>query len=460
VRRIADAGLVALPLAIAVAIVGLETWHGPTVLSLSASHGIDSGDLPAALFVVLAIGVARTRVRVPRRGGWSGAAVAVGIVLLLAGVLTREGGALKPAGGGVVGGSLSQTVGARPVPVGRWTHLAMTYDGAQSRLYVNGDQVSSHPGEGPLLRSAKPLWIGGNLPWGSHFDGAIDDVRVYGRALSAGEIRRDMARPAAPAPRLVAAYTFDGRSAQDVSGHGNTGEIAGATRTRGRHGAALRFDGAGAVVRIPAAPSLNLTRVVTLSAWIRPDARQSGWRTIIQRQTAAYFLIASSDRINRAGAIDDLRIAMVGIVLAWFALALASTPARRRWWMPVAVFALGSLADVVIAPDGSLIGPMLVATWLAATARVRGERLVLALAGAVCAGLTVASLTNVAGLREPLSHNGGGTARTAALGAVFLLCGLAAISRERERGELWKLPVTAPVVSDDTHSRRGNARPS
>ena len=462
-RRIADAVLVALLLAIAGAIVVLEPWHGPIVLSLSASHGIDTADLPAALFVVLAIAFARTRVRQPRRGGWAGAAVALGIVLLLAGVLTREGGALKPAGGAVLEGSLNQTVDARPVPVRRWTHLAMTYDGAQARLYVNGDEVSSHRGDGPLQAPAKPLWIGGNLPWGSYFDGAIDDVRVYGRVLSGGEIRRDMAHPAAPAPGLAAGYTFDGRSettAPDVSGQGNAGEIAGATRTRGRHGGALRFDGAGAVVRVPAAPSLNFARAITLSAWIRPDVRQSGWRTIIQRQTAAYFLIASSDRISQDGVIDDVRVALIAVALAWFGFAIASGrgSARRRSWMPVALFVLGSLADAAIAPDGALIGPMLVALWLAATAAGRGERAALALAGAVCAGLTLASLTGGTGLREALSHNDGGIVRTSALGALFLLAGLAAMYRERERGVLWKLPGAPPVVSDNAPQRSGSAR--
>ena len=34
---------------------------------------------------------------------------------------------------------------------------------------------------------------------------------------------------------------------------------------------------------------------MTLSAWIMPTATQSGWRTILQRQTDAYFLNASSD---------------------------------------------------------------------------------------------------------------------------------------------------------------------
>ena len=34
---------------------------------------------------------------------------------------------------------------------------------------------------------------------------------------------------------------------------------------------------------------------MTLSAWIRPAASQSGWRTIVQRQADAYFLNASND---------------------------------------------------------------------------------------------------------------------------------------------------------------------
>ena len=75
----------------------------------------------------------------------------------------------------------------------------------------------------------------------------------------------------------------------------------------GRYGDALRFDGDAAVVRVPASSSLNLTRAMTLSGWIRPTAPQDGWRTIVQRQTDAYLLAASSDRQNRSGGIDDLR---------------------------------------------------------------------------------------------------------------------------------------------------------
>jgi hypothetical protein len=40
-----------------------------------------------------------------------------------------------------------------------------------------------------------PLWIGGNEPYGEYFDGLIDDVRVYNRALTQADIQTDMNTP-------------------------------------------------------------------------------------------------------------------------------------------------------------------------------------------------------------------------------------------------------------------------
>ena len=56
------------------------------------------------------------------------------------------------------------------------------------RLYVNGTQVSSRPLSGTAVGSDEPLYIGGDALWGEHFQGLIDEVRVYGRALSGSEI--------------------------------------------------------------------------------------------------------------------------------------------------------------------------------------------------------------------------------------------------------------------------------
>ena len=64
------------------------------------------------------------------------------------------------------------------------------------RLYVNGTQVSSAAQIGAIGPSTQPLSIGSN--WA----GLLDELRVYNRALSAGEITTDMNTPvnAAPTP--------------------------------------------------------------------------------------------------------------------------------------------------------------------------------------------------------------------------------------------------------------------
>ena len=43
--------------------------------------------------------------------------------------------------------------------------------------------------------TTSPLWIGGNQPYGEYFNGLIDEVRVYNRALTASEVNSDMGNP-------------------------------------------------------------------------------------------------------------------------------------------------------------------------------------------------------------------------------------------------------------------------
>ncbi|PYR69578.1 MAG: hypothetical protein DMF88_05640 [Acidobacteria bacterium] len=66
------------------------------------------------------------------------------------------------------------------------------------RLYVNGALVTSKSVPGSLVTSGGALRIGGNSVWGEWFMGYIDEVRIYNRALSAGEIQTDMNAPIVP----------------------------------------------------------------------------------------------------------------------------------------------------------------------------------------------------------------------------------------------------------------------
>jgi chitodextrinase len=97
-----------------------------------------------------------------------------------------------------VGTSVRAANGSSQLPLNVWSHLASTYDGATLRLFVNGTQVGSLASTGNIATSTGDLWIGGNNVWSEWFSGAIDEVRVYNRALTAAEIQADMNRAAAP----------------------------------------------------------------------------------------------------------------------------------------------------------------------------------------------------------------------------------------------------------------------
>lgn len=104
----------------------------------------------------------------------------------------NDSGPLRPAGGRTFAGNVSYISGPTANPVNAWTHVALTYDGAKLRLYVNGNQAASAPVSGSIETNSNPLRIGGNVPAGEYFQGRIAEVRVYNRALSQADIQSDM----------------------------------------------------------------------------------------------------------------------------------------------------------------------------------------------------------------------------------------------------------------------------
>jgi hypothetical protein len=86
------------------------------------------------------------------------------------------------------------TSGTAQLGLSTWSHLTMTWSGSTLRLYVNGTQVSSRTVSGSLATGTSPLRIGGRIGASEWFNGRIDELRVYRRALSATEITADMNR--------------------------------------------------------------------------------------------------------------------------------------------------------------------------------------------------------------------------------------------------------------------------
>jgi len=69
----------------------------------------------------------------------------------------------------------------------QWHHIAGVYNGYHLVLYVDGVADGVKPASGSLKVSTANVYIGGNTS--KSFNGLIDEVRIYSRALSAGEIR-------------------------------------------------------------------------------------------------------------------------------------------------------------------------------------------------------------------------------------------------------------------------------
>jgi glucose/arabinose dehydrogenase len=105
---------------------------------------------------------------------------------------SNSNGPLLPSGGGTFGATTAYVSGSTASPVGVWTHVALTYDGATLKLYVNGVLANSQARTGTIQSGTNPLWIGGNSPYGEYFQGLIDELRIYNRALTQAEIQADM----------------------------------------------------------------------------------------------------------------------------------------------------------------------------------------------------------------------------------------------------------------------------
>jgi hypothetical protein len=122
-----------------------------------------------------------------------------------------------------------QTINApSPLPLGQWSHIAVTLSGTTARMYVNGVQVAQN-----AAMSLTPSSMGNttqNFIGKSQYDdpllqAAVDDFQIYDRALSDAEIG---ALQTAPGAGDVASYRFDeagGTTVVDSSGHGRDGTV-------------------------------------------------------------------------------------------------------------------------------------------------------------------------------------------------------------------------------------------
>ena len=98
-----------------------------------------------------------------------------------------------------------------------WHHVAAVVDASASTMSLYVDGVLDHSSAFALARtvdSGAALGLGFKPGYGEHFDGVIDDVRLWSTARTAAEIREFMRTPLSGAETgLVGYWTFEGTSA-------------------------------------------------------------------------------------------------------------------------------------------------------------------------------------------------------------------------------------------------------
>ncbi len=162
-----------------------------------------------------------------------------------------------------------------PLTVGTWTHVAMTHDGAKDIIYFNGVKVNEKSAPGTLDKTKHPFGIGydpiDNNNW---FDGSLDDIAIFNRSLSAGEIAALYAIqnqvPAIPG-NLVADYKASG-NAEDATAYNNHATVQGAQLSTDRFGKsnqAYSFNGVNQSLVAASSPQLNSPNT-TISFWVNP----------------------------------------------------------------------------------------------------------------------------------------------------------------------------------------------
>jgi hypothetical protein len=189
---------------------------------------------------------------------------------------------------------------AGEITTNEWFHVAVTYDGANVKIYKNGVRVKSFALTGAIQTSVNNLKIGEEYNSTYNFNGLIDEVRIYNYARTAEQVRQDYNAglaayfgPQTDCDRdpgacidegLVSYWDMDegtGTLITDKSGNGNNGTTTNMTTpwTQGvvpfsggrAGGSGLYFDNINDYVACGNSNSLNFgdSTDFSVSAWVK-----------------------------------------------------------------------------------------------------------------------------------------------------------------------------------------------
>ncbi len=183
-----------------------------------------------------------------------------------------------------------------------WVHLAVVFTaGGALQLYVNGVLENSTSAHTTLfdatgtLQAGRSQWNGG---WSDGFDGRVDEVRTYRRALTAAQVA------AVYGTGETTHWNLDegaGTGTADAGTTANTGTLGtGASWTTGPtgHGTAVALDGTANGLVAGTTPGVRTDTAVSFSAWAKASAATANTAVLSINGTNA---VGATLGINAAG---------------------------------------------------------------------------------------------------------------------------------------------------------------
>lgn len=211
-------------------------------------------------------------------------------------------------------------------PLDRWAHVAVTYDHANVKLYMDGEYITQTAATtDPSYTVSNPVIIGAEETTGDaialDFKGKIDDVRIYDRALSSDEIgnvydtgakkiKINTSNVNRLTSGLVGHWTFDGADmdwsattaeAIDRSGQGNHGNATNMDLTNaiiGKVGQSLGFNGTNEYINLGDS-KFQYANNYAISAWFMPTGKVSDVQSIFSTWGARSIL-----RVETSGQVS------------------------------------------------------------------------------------------------------------------------------------------------------------
>ncbi len=132
-------------------------------------------------------------------------------------------------GGGVLpsGGAWTWVCGNSDIPLSRWSQIAMTYNGSEETVYLNGKKDGSIGASNALNSGGGTLYIGWAAPGiNQYFYGSVSNVQLYNESLSANGLYtlylEGIGGAPIELPTLTAWWPLNGNE-NDYSGNNNNG---------------------------------------------------------------------------------------------------------------------------------------------------------------------------------------------------------------------------------------------